>query len=84
MLEHNKVVHDSILSKEFLSQFKTKAYVSKFLNQLHNYWRRCLKVRRMGVMTELLIVILAVFSPICKVCHQLLLATLSLKNRIQI
>ena len=61
MLEHNKVVQDSMLSKEFLSQFKTKADVSKFLNQLHKYWRRCLKVRRMGVMTELLIVILAVF-----------------------
>ena len=31
-----KVVPDSMLSKEFLSQFKTEADVSKFLKQLHS------------------------------------------------
>ena len=31
MSERNKVVPDSMLSKEFLSQFKTEADVSKFL-----------------------------------------------------
>ena len=31
----NQVVPDEVLSKEFLSQFKTKADVSKFLKQLH-------------------------------------------------
>ena len=36
MSERNKVVPDSMLSKEFLSQFKTEADVSKFLNQLHS------------------------------------------------
>ena len=36
MSERNKVVPDSMLSKEFLSQFKTEADVSKFLKQLHS------------------------------------------------
>ena len=35
MKEKNQVVPDEVLSKEFLSQFKTEADVSKFLNQLH-------------------------------------------------
>ncbi|MBO5800368.1 MAG: hypothetical protein J6R41_10145 [Paludibacteraceae bacterium] len=33
MSERNKVVPDSMLSKEFLSQFKTEADVCKFLKQ---------------------------------------------------
>ena len=36
MSERNNVVPDSMLSKEFLSQFKTEADVSKFLKQLHS------------------------------------------------
>ena len=36
MSESNKVVPDAMLSKEFLSQFKTEADVSKFLKQLHS------------------------------------------------
>ena len=36
MSERNKVVPDSMLSKEFLCQFKTEADVSKFLKQLHS------------------------------------------------
>ncbi len=36
MSERNKVVPDSMLSKEFLSQFKTESDVSKFLKQLHS------------------------------------------------
>ena len=35
MKEKNQVVPDEVLSKEFLSQFKTEADVSRFLNQLH-------------------------------------------------
>ena len=35
MKEKNQVVPDEMLSKEFLSQFKTEADVSKFLKQLH-------------------------------------------------
>ena len=35
MTEKNQVVPDEVLSKEFLSQFKTEADVSKFLKQLH-------------------------------------------------
>ena len=35
MKEKNQVVPDEVLSKEFLSQFKTEADVSKFLNQWH-------------------------------------------------
>ena len=31
----NQVVPDEVLSKEFLSRFKTEADVSKFLKQLH-------------------------------------------------
>ena len=33
--EKNHVVPDEVLSKEFLSQFKTESNVSKFLKQLH-------------------------------------------------
>ena len=36
MKEKNQVVPDEVLSKEFLSQFKTEADVSKFLKQLHS------------------------------------------------
>ena len=35
MKEKNQVVPDEVLSKEFLSRFKTEADVSKFLKQLH-------------------------------------------------
>ena len=35
MKEKTQVVPDEVLSKEFLSQFKTEADVSKFLKQLH-------------------------------------------------
>ena len=35
MKEQNHVVPDEVLSKEFLSRFKTEADVSKFLKQLH-------------------------------------------------
>ena len=35
MKEKNQVVPDEVLSKEFLSQFKTEADVSKILKQLH-------------------------------------------------
>ena len=35
MKEKNQVVPDEILSKEFLSQFKTEDDVNKFLKQLH-------------------------------------------------
>ena len=35
MKEKNQVAPDKALSKEFLSQFKTEADVSKFLKQLH-------------------------------------------------
>ena len=35
MKEKNQVVPDEVLSKEFLSQFKTESDVSKFLKQLH-------------------------------------------------
>lgn len=35
MKEKNHVVPDEVLSKEFLSQFKTEADVRKFLKQLH-------------------------------------------------
>ena len=34
MKEKNQVVPDEVLSKDFLSQFKTEADVSKFLKQL--------------------------------------------------
>ena len=35
MKEKNQVVPDEVLSKEFISRFKTEADVSKFLKQLH-------------------------------------------------
>ena len=35
MKEKNQVVPDEVLSKEFISQFKTEADVSRFLKQLH-------------------------------------------------
>ena len=35
MKEKNQVVPDEVLSKEFISQFKTEADVSKFLKHLH-------------------------------------------------
>ena len=37
MKEKHQVVPDEVLSKEFLSQFKTEADVSKFLKLLHAY-----------------------------------------------
>ena len=41
MKEKNQVVSDEVLSKEFLSQFKTEADVSKFLKQLHVIVKTC-------------------------------------------
>lgn len=35
MKEKNQIVSDEVSGKEFLSQFKTEADVSRFLNQLH-------------------------------------------------
>lgn len=35
MSDRNKAVPDEVLNKEFLSQFKSEADVSKFLKQLH-------------------------------------------------
>jgi putative transposase len=35
MREKNQIVPDEMLSKEFLSRFKTESDVSKFLKQLH-------------------------------------------------
>ncbi len=35
MKEKKQAVPDEVLSKEFISQFKTEADVSKFLKQLH-------------------------------------------------
>ncbi len=35
MKDKNQVVPDEVLSKEFLSRFKTEANVSRFLKQLH-------------------------------------------------
>ena len=35
IMKENHVVPDEVLSKEFLSQFKTESDVSKFLKQLH-------------------------------------------------
>ena len=35
MKDKSQVVPDEVLSKEFLSQFKTEADVSRFLKQLH-------------------------------------------------
>ena len=45
MKEKNQVVPDEVLSKEFLSQFKTEADVSKFLKQL---WRQIIFHGRFG------------------------------------
>ena len=41
MKEKNQVVPDEVLSKEFLSQFKTEA--------VPKYWKRCLKVKWMPI-----------------------------------
>jgi len=50
MKEKNQVVPNEVLRKEFLSQFKTEADVSKFLKQLHaKYWKRCLKAQWMPI-----------------------------------
>lgn len=50
MKEKNQVVPDEVLSKEFLSQFKTEADVSKFLKQLHaQVLERCLKAKWMPI-----------------------------------
>ena len=51
MKEKNQVVPDEVLSKEFLSQFKTEADVSKFLKQLHAQvlGKRCLKAKWMPI-----------------------------------
>ena len=49
MKEKNQAVPDEVLSKEFISQFKTEADVSKFLKQLPRYWRKCLKVKWMTI-----------------------------------
>lgn len=44
MKEKYQVVPDEVLSKEFLSQFKTEADVSKFLKQLHiQVLERCMR-----------------------------------------
>ncbi len=43
MKEKNQVVPDEVLSKEFLSQFKTEADVSKFLKQLHEVLEKMLE-----------------------------------------
>lgn len=51
MTVKNQAVPDEVLSKEFLSQFKTEADVSKFLKQLHaQYWRRCLRGKWMFIL----------------------------------
>lgn len=50
MKEKNQVVPDEVLSKEFLSQFKTEADVSKFLKQLHaQVLEKCLKAKWMPI-----------------------------------
>ena len=44
MREKNQVVPDEMLSKEFLSRFKTEADVSKFLKQLQVVFQKvCLE-----------------------------------------
>lgn len=44
MTTKNQVVPDEVLSKEFLSQFKTEADVSNLLKQLHaQVLEKCLK-----------------------------------------
>ena len=47
MKEKNQVVPDEVLSKEFLSQFKTEADVSKLSSCMPKYWKKCLKVKWM-------------------------------------
>ena len=50
MKAKNQAVPDEVLSKEFLSRFKTEADVSNFLEQLHaQVWRKCLKVKWMPI-----------------------------------
>ena len=50
MREKNQIVPDEMLSKEFLSRFKTESDVSKFLKQLHALvLERCLKVKWMPI-----------------------------------
>ena len=50
MKEKNQVVPDEVLSKEFLSQLKTEADVSKFLKQLHaQVLEKCLKAKWMPI-----------------------------------
>ena len=46
MKEKNQAVPDEVLSKEFISQFKTEADVSKCMPR---YWRKCLKVKWMTI-----------------------------------
>ncbi len=46
MNEKNQVEPDEVLSKEFISQFKTEADVSKFLKHyMPRCWRRCWKAK---------------------------------------
>ena len=50
MNEKNQVVPDEVLSKEFISQFKTEADVSKFLKHyMPRCWRRCWKAKWMRI-----------------------------------
>ena len=50
MKAKNQAVPDEVLSKEFLSQFKTEADVSKFLKQcMPKYWKKCLKAKWMPI-----------------------------------
>lgn len=50
MKEKNQVVPDEVLSREFLSQFKTEVDVSKFLNSfMPKYWKKRSRVRWMSI-----------------------------------
>lgn len=50
MQEKNQVVPDKVLSKKFLSQFKTEADISKFLKQLHaQVLKKCSRVKWMSI-----------------------------------
>ena len=50
MKAKNQAVPDEVLSKEFLSRFKTEADVSNFLKQLHaQVLEKCLKVKWMPI-----------------------------------
>lgn len=50
MKEKNQAVPDEVLSKEFISQFKTEADVSNSSsNCMPRYWRKCLKVKWMTI-----------------------------------